>query len=263
MKKLLLKILLVLALLLAIAILTAGLFLDTAVKRGIETFGPKLTQVDITLDQVSLSMLSGSGRIQGLVIGNPQGFKTPQAIRVGSARLEIQPMSLLSDKIVIKSINVQQPEITFEGGFGGNNLSKILANVNAAVGSGTNAPAAAGSTNAAPQEAKAGKKLEVDDFLIAGAKLNVSLTDMGGKMIPVVLPDIHLTDLGTGTNGITPAELTKVVLSAIEKSAVTAAKSAVSDLGKNSAAALKDLGKGSTNALDSVTKGIGNLFKKK
>jgi len=37
---------------------------------------------------------------------------------------------LLSDKLIIKTINLEAPEITFEGGLSGNNLSKILANLN-------------------------------------------------------------------------------------------------------------------------------------
>jgi uncharacterized protein involved in outer membrane biogenesis len=235
--------------------LAISLFLDGSIKRGIETIGPKLTGVDIRLDNVSLSLLSGSGAIKGLVVGNPEGFKTPQAIRVGNASLALQPGSLLSDKIIIKSIKVEAPEITFEGGFGGNNLRKILSNLQSiGGGTGTNAPA---------KEQGPGKKLEVDDFSISGAKLSVSLTRMGGESIPVVLPEIHLTDLGKGPDGITSADLMKVVLAEVEKAAVKAANKAVADLGKNATALTQDFGKGSTGAVETLKKGLGGLFKKK
>ena len=145
MKKILLKAAIGLAVLLVLGVLTVSLFLDATLKRAVETLGPKLAKVDINLDNVSLSLLSGSGAIHGLAVGNPEGFKTPHAIRVASASLAVKPRSLFADKIVIKSIVVDAAEITFEGGFGGNNLSKILSNVESATGP--------GKTNAAAQPA--------------------------------------------------------------------------------------------------------------
>ena len=44
-------------------------------------------------------------------------------------------MSVMSDKIIIESINVKAPEITVEGGLKDNNLTKIQNNVNALSGS--------------------------------------------------------------------------------------------------------------------------------
>jgi hypothetical protein len=110
---------------------------------------------------------------------------------------------LLSDKIVVKSVRVDAAEVTFEGGLGGNNLSKILDNVNAATGAGQSAEPAA-------KDQKAARTLQVDDFLITGAKVNVSLTGMGAKSVTVTLPDVHLTNLGR--HGRNHLELTKLVL---------------------------------------------------
>lgn len=258
MKKILLRVAIVVVVLLVLCVLALGIFLDGAVKRGVEAIGPKLTKVDIKLNAVRLSLFSGSGTIKGLVVGNPEGYKTPQAMNIGSASLALKPASLLSDKIVIKSIRLEAPVITFEGGFGGNNLSQILKNVEAATGGGSESK-----TNTAAKEKTPGKKLEVDDFMITGARLNVSVKGMEGKSIPVVLPDIHLTDLGTGPEGITAGELTRRVLSAIDKDAVKAANQAVADLGKSATGLTKDVGKSAGEDVNKVTKGIGDLFKKK
>ena len=113
MKKLVIRILIGLMVLLVLGVLAVSFFLDGIVKRGIETVGPMLTKVDVKLDAVSLSLLSGSGKIKGLVVGNPEGFKTPSAIQVGKASLALQPGSVFGDKVIIKSILVQAPEITF------------------------------------------------------------------------------------------------------------------------------------------------------
>jgi uncharacterized protein involved in outer membrane biogenesis len=219
------------------------LFLDKAVKRGVETFGPKLTRSDVTLQSVSLSLFLGSGTVKGLVVGNPQGFKTPSAIRIGTVSLSLKPLSLLSDKIVVKSINFQGAEITFETDLRGNNLKKILANMQ--------------------EETKRAKTLQVDELVISGGKVNVSVTAFGGQSATIPLPEVHLQALGTGPEGITQGELVKKVLEAIEKGATQAAAGIVTDISKGALYFTKDAGKTGSNAVDTITKGIGNMFKKK
>ncbi len=252
MKKLLVRLLIALVVVVILAVLAVGLFLDSAIKKGVETIGPQIAKVDIKLDSVNLSLLSGSAKIKGLVVGNPEGYKTPNAISVGSTSVSVSPGSLLSDKIVVKSIRVESPEITFEGGLSGNNLNKILDNVNATVG-GSDKPA---TTEPATKEAKPAKKLQVDDLLITGAKVKVSLKGTGGFAAPVPIPDIHFTNLGQGPEGITPADLTQKVISEVTANAVKAAASAVTDIGKGAV-------EGATKELEKTTKGITDIFKRK
>jgi len=258
-KKILWGLVIVLVVLAVVAVIVAGLFLGNIVKAGMETVGPKITRVPITVDAVHLSLLTGSAKIEGLVVGNPEGYKAPQAISVGVAAVEVNPLSALSDKIVVRSIEVRNPEITFEGNpFSGNNLTKIRDNVSAATKTGQQ-PA----TNQTAQAAgKPGKKLEVDNFLITGAKVHVSLAGMGGKETTLPLPDIHLTNLGTGADGITAADLTRRVLDAITTATVKAVANAATDLGTGAV----NLGKGTENAVggdvNKITKGLGGLFKK-
>jgi hypothetical protein len=227
----------------------------------VETIGPKVTKVDIKLDSVSLSLLSGGGTIRGLVVGNPAGFKSASAINVGEATLALTPKSLLSDKIIIKTIRVQGPEITYETNLKDSNLSKIVANMQEATGGGQTEPAKP-QEPAKPKEAKPAKKLEVDEFIISGGKIHVSVTALGGGTATVPLPDIHFTDLGTGPDGITPEDLTIKVMGAIEQGTVKAAAGAVADIAKGAIYAAKDVTNLGTNTVNSVTKGIGNLFKK-
>jgi uncharacterized protein involved in outer membrane biogenesis len=254
MKKLLIRISIAVVILLILGVVAVCLSLDHAVKRGIETVGPMLTQVEVKLDSVSLSLFSGAGKMKGLIVGNPAGYKTASAIQVGSASLALQPGSIFSDKVIIKSINLQAPEITFETDFKGNNLSKILSNLEAATGG--------GASTDQKSAAKGGRKLQVDDFLISGAKVHVSMTTLGGKSATLPLPEIHLTGLGQGPDGITAAELTKIVLQAVEKEAVQVASTAVADLGKDAAGLTKGIGGTAGGAADKVTKGLGGLFKK-
>jgi hypothetical protein len=264
MKKFVLRILIGVAMLLVLVVvaiaLFLGFFLDSGIKRGVETFGPMLTKVDVKLDSVSIGLLSGSGKVKGLVVGNPTGYKSATAIRVGSASLALSPGSLLSDKVVIKSINLQSPEITFETDFHGNNLSKIRSNLNDSMKEANSQAKKPKQPDAKKtKEAQAEKKLQVDDFVISGAKLHLVLTALGGEAASMTLGEIHLKNLGTGPDGITAAELTSLVLKAIEDQALQASAAVGGDLEKLA----KNLGKGGTNSLGSIEQSLGNLFKKK
>jgi uncharacterized protein involved in outer membrane biogenesis len=262
MKKIIIRLLLALVVVLIHAVVAVGLFLDGAIKKGVETFGPRLTKVDIKLESVHLSLLSGSGTLKGLVVGNPEGFQTPSAISVGETTLALKPGSLLSDKIVINAITVQAPEITFETDLRHNNLSKILSNLQEAMAGGTTQPAKP-QEPVPPKAAQPARKLQVDKFDITGGKIHVNATGpiQGTALIP--LPDIHLQDLGTGPDGITPAELTKLVLAAIEKAAQQAASGAAPDIIRGAMNLSKNPGSLSTNTVDAVTKGLGGLLKQK
>jgi len=255
-KKILWSLVILLVVLVVVAVIVVGLFLGNIVKVGVEKVGPRITQVPITLDAVNLSLLTGSAKIRGLVVGNPAGYKTPQAISVGVVAVGVNPLSVLSDKIVIRSIEVRNPEITFEGSpFSGNNLTKIRDNV-------SGAPAASQqlSTNQTAQAAgKPAKKFEVDDFLIAGAKVHVSLSGMGGQDVTLPLPDIHLTNLGTGADGITATDLTKRALDALTAATVKAVASAATDIGKGAIKIGSGAGKTVGGDVNKITSGLGGL----
>ncbi len=99
----------------------------------------------------------------------------------------------------------------------------------------------------------------MDDFQITNAKLNVSIS---GVEKSLTLKPIHLSNLGTGPDGITAAELTKKVIGAIQDAAEKEVTSNFGDLAKDAANLTKGLGKGVGGSLTNVTKGLGGFFKK-
>jgi hypothetical protein len=239
-------------------VIGAGLFLDSIIKKGVETVGPKITQVSIKVDAVNVSLLNGSAKVKGLVVGNPEGYKTSQAISVGSADVGVNPLTVFSDKIVVRSVRVEAPEITFEGGLGGNNLSKIMGNVNAIAKNG--GPASTNTTAKAANEP--GRKIEVDDFLITGATVHVSFTGIGGRDMTLLLPDIHLTNLGKDSAGITATDLTRRLLGAVATATIKAVANATTDIGKVTGNLGKDAQKAVDQDMNKISSGIGGLLKK-
>ena len=251
MKKTIVRIVLVLALLLIVGLVVAFLSLNKIVHKSVETVGPALAKVEVKVKDVDLSPFSGSGKIQGLLVGNPPGYKTPAAVQVGSVFLHVEPRSLLGDKVIVRSLRMEAPEITFEGDLKGNNLSKILENVQ-----GTEEKPAA-----TKEEQKATtRKLQVNEFRLTGAKVHVNSPLLAGKTATVPIPEIRLENLGQGPEGITPAELTKSVLKEVIEGTVKGIGGTLGDLTKDVTGGLKGA---STNLIEGTTKRLGDLLKKK
>lgn len=259
MKSKLVKILVGLAVVALLAFVAVFLSLNSIVKQGVLTVGPEVTKVSIALDGVGLSVFSGAGEVKGLVVGNPAGFKTPSAIKLGTASLRVKPASLLGDKIVVESVRVEAPEITFEGDLSGSNLGKIQQNVDAYVAS-LLGPGGKAEKQGAPGTKK---KLQVDEIIIANAKVNLSTTLLGGKSATLPLPEIKLANLGQGPDGITPAEVIKVVLTEVTTKTLTAVSGYLSSGGKLLLDGAKGVGGTTTDAAKGVTKSLGDMFKKK
>lgn len=255
MKKLLIRIVIALLVIVVVAALAVHFFLDSVIKKGVETVGSRIAKVDIKLDSVSLHLFTGFGGVKGLVVGNPEGYKSPSAISVGNASVAVSRRSLLSDKIVVRSIRIESPQITYELGPGGNNLQRIQANAAESSGGST--------TKSTPTEGKPSKKLQVDDVVITGGKVTLAIAVLGGQVVTAPLPEIHFTDLGQGPDGITAGDLAKRILNEITekslKAAAEAAARAATEIGKGA----QDAAKGEVEKAGGAVKGIGDLFKKK
>lgn len=263
MKKLILRIAIVAVILLIAAIIAGALFLDSIVKKGVETVGPQITKTEMKLEGVSLSILSGSGELKGFTLGNPEGFKAASAMAVTHVKIAVAPMSVLGEKVHVRQVHVIDPEITFEAtglNVRANNLSKILENVQAVAGGGDPAKP---DSKPAPANTGASKKLQVDDFLLSNAKVKVTSTSLGGRTVNVTIPDIHFTNLGSGPEGITAAELTSKVMNELVPAIITAATKALGDLGKGATELLKGTGDNAGETVEKATKSVTDLFKKK
>ena len=213
--KTLLKVGAVLVVLVIVAVIVVTANLNSMIKAGIEAVGPQVTGTTIKLDGVDLSLLTGQGRLQGLVVGNPQGFQAASALKLADARISVDLQSALSDKLIIKEILIDGPEITYEGGPSGSNFSKIQENV-AAFAKKTGAQG--GAEPKTEKKEPGGKKIQINDFILKNAKVNASTSLLKGQSLTIPLPDIHLKDIGKESKGATIGEASSEVFAAISKS---------------------------------------------
>jgi len=184
-------------------------------------------------------------------VGNPQGWKTESAIKVGDVKVALDVRSALSDVVTVESILIEGPEITYEGGLGGSNIGKILENIEALAGGGGEKPAAESSSASS-------KKFKVKDIQIRGAKVHLSTAGLGGKAMTVPLADMRLQNIGTDGSGVTAAQLSRDILKPLLASITKAAAEAAANVGGQ----LKDVTKGTSDQLNKTTDGIKSLFKK-
>jgi len=167
--------------------------LGPLMKNAVNTYGPKMTQTEVRLGDVSLSLFSGQANLKELYLGNPKGFKSQEAMKVGSIHVDVDERSLAGDTIIIDKIEVVRPEITYEKVGSTDNFQSILKNLKRTTG------ADAPSGNGADKEV-GGKKIVIRDFMVRGGKVNlaVSMPGLLEKGISTSLPDIHLKDVGKG-----------------------------------------------------------------
>ena len=251
MKKWILRIVLASAVVAAIAVFAVFYFLNDLVKGGVEKVGPQLTKGEMRLAKANISPFSGKAQLTGLFVGNPQGWKTESAIKVGDVKVALDVRSALSDVVTVESILIDGPEITYEGGLGGSNIGKILENIEALAGGGGEKPAAESSSASS-------KKFKVKDIQIRGAKVHLSTAGLGGKAMTVPLADMRLQNIGTDGSGVTAAQLSRDILKPLLASITKAAAEAAANVGGQ----LKDVTKGTSDQLNKTTDGIKSLFKK-
>lgn len=248
MKKWALRIVVVGIVLAVVAIGALFYFLNDIVKTGFETAGPQLTKSEMRLAKANLSPFSGAAHITGLFVGNPEGWKSESAMKVGDVKVALNVRSVLSDVVIVDSIHIKAPEITYETDLRGSNLGRILENIEAFAG---------GEKQGATNTPASSKRFRVKDIQIQGAKVHLSGL---GRQVTVPLADIHLQNIGTDDKAVTAAELSRQILQVLLASVTKAAAEAATSLTQG----LGNAGKGlMTNQLDKAAGGLKDLLKKK
>jgi hypothetical protein len=224
--------------------------LDSLIQEAVETYGSEITQADVRLDTVKIEASSGKGALSGLKVGNPKGFETESAFRLGEVSVSLDVGTVTEDVIVINEIVIAAPEVTYEMASGGTNIDALQRNVDSYMEA-KGLKSKGGKAEPAKTEAKddGGPKLVITNLYIKGGKANVSATMLKGKTMTVPLPDIHLKDIGKDKGGASPGEVVEQVLGSVTKGVKGAV--ATLDLGKT----METVTEGAKGAVESVTKG--------
>jgi hypothetical protein len=224
MKKLLKYGLIILVILAVVIIFYAG----QVVENAINTTGPAALGVPVSVEKVRAYPLRGIVRIKGLVVGNPEGFKTDNLFSMGVLNIDLSARSLLTDKIIIHKIEVVAPEITYEVKLNGSNIGALQESLG---GDKNNDAEKETEEEAAKEDKSGGKKVVIEQVVISDGKINLSLPGMMGTAVPLPLPTIELKDIGKEKEGASPTEVIAKIVHAVLNSVTQVVKSSGKLLG--------------------------------
>jgi len=195
-------------LLAVIVLIAVGLSnLGPLVTKAINVYGPRLTNTEVRVSNVDISLLSGTATLTDFILGSPKGFTSPETVKVRSIYLDVDERSLLGDTLVIDRIEVFHPEIFYEKRGGTDNLKTILDAMKS--GQKKSEPSAPGKP--------AGKRLLIKDLILRDGTLNVVVPGAEGRNVRVSLSELHLRNVSGETAGAVTAEAFAAVLDAIYK----------------------------------------------
>jgi len=231
-----------------VVIVALGAFLylymnfNSLIKQGVEEYAPQYTQTNVTLGGASILFLSGSGSLSNLVVANPKGYKAAEALSLGALDIKLDIETINSDVIVINSIDIVAPEITYEpGGKAGSNLQQLAKNVqNSTKSSGSK------STDSDSESAKK-KKVIIDRLTISNGAVSI-LTPLTDEPLNATLPTITMTEIGRKTGGQLISEVVKQVMKKISDATSKAANISLNEV----KAKLKDAAKAKAKVQDAI-----------
>lgn len=255
-----------------IAVVAATILLSnlgSLIKTAVETYGREALQANVTLASADVSLKSGEGRLTGLNVGNPKGFATPSALKLGEVKVALDTARTTKDVIVLKEIIIAAPQVTYEmAAAGGSNFDALQKNAQAYAKT-------MGAGGVKKDEKKSeGPKLIIDNLYVRDGRVGVSHALLKGKQLDAPLPNIHLKDIGKEKKGATPEEVGERLMAAISQGARGAAGTLNIDkligeaggmakgAAEGASKAAGEAAKGATKALEGAGGAAGDAVKK-
>jgi hypothetical protein len=185
---------------------------DALVKDAIESVAGKQLGVPVHVRRVHIAFRQGAGRIEGLTIANPGGFEGDDAMTIDALNVAFDVSASTTKVVVIKRIDVTGAEVRMVATAAGNtNFGVLLDNLK---------------RNAGNRD-DAGTKIKLIirrfDLTAATASARVPWAE---RPQAFAMPDVHVTDVGVRSGGVTVSEAARALLSPVVKTALKAARNA-------------------------------------
>jgi len=202
------------ALVIALVAMYAGYrSIDVLVVYAFEHYGPQVLGVPVKVHGAHISVLDGTGRVDGLDIGNAPGYASAQAARVGEIRVALELLTLKGPVVRVHELEVTHAAITYERGDGPANLDVIRRNIRAYV----DGQAASGSASRDGGAGTPRHRYIVDRISLRGVQVTVTHPALHGQGITFDLPEVELRDIGKRQGGATAGEIADAVSGELEQ----------------------------------------------
>lgn len=277
MKKLLKCILWLVIILLAV-LLAHPFWVSPLASGAVKKATPQFLGVNASLASLNLNLYNGHLALNDFQLVNPvaKGYSENNSFQVGKVEVKIDPMSVFSDVIHIKKIEIADPKIRYE-------LKGITSNFSAMLEGMKEKKDAESKTEAKKPEAKkaddkkaGGKKVIIDEVSLHGATVTVATGLTLGAGVPLPLPPITLKDIGKESNGTSIGNALMEILGAIQNGAAAIATGAIKGVGAVGGAAIGaatnlvggavgivgDTAGAAAGVAGDAVKGVGNVLSK-
>ena len=257
------------AVIVIVAVAAVFLYMNTLAKTAIEKVLAYVLEVDVSLGKVDLALKEGRADLYNLKIGNPAGFKTPEAFSFARASIDIDVGSLRSDTRRITLIEIVEPRITIEQDISKSNIKQLIDNASRFETAGTGEPEASGK-----ESQEAASKVIIDKVRVENARVTVA-SSLLPKNMEFGLPTLELNGIGKESEGVTVAKAITMFFQKVLTSSLAAGKGVIPDdvakvLGTGAQAVEQVLGtskktveKTVGTVTEGVKKGLTGLFREK
>ena len=189
----------VLILLLIILLLS----LPFIIKNAIYHAGPMITGVPMEIKHISFNPFEGTLTINDFIVGNPQGYSSPYAVKLGHLHVDVGMSTLFSKKLLLERIEVRGVELNYETSVLKTNIGEIQDHVNKLAGD--------NSQKTQEEQAAEGKPLQIDYLELKDITAWVIVKGTKAQA-PLMVAPITMTKLGTGENGVSSVMVINDVL---------------------------------------------------
>ena len=163
-------------------------WLEDRVAAQIAAAGHDAFGVPVQVASVDLSLVSGRGAVETILVENPSDFDTDRALEIGHTAVYLDVGSLRDDVIIIREIVIDGAQLFAEQrGLRRNNLLDLLGHLR-------------DFSSSSEAEATWPATLHVERFAFTGASLVVR--GPLGLEKTVAVPDVVLTNIGTAERGV-------------------------------------------------------------
>ena len=192
-------VLMVLLVLVTAAAVVAWIYIDHLAAAALITSIEYLGEVECTVRDVSVSLLTGRIRIDGLVIRNPPGYASGELLTVERADLHVRLGSLWNQPVHVLRLEVAKPVVRVEAGRSGANVRVFLENVRRKIAVDPDDPPT---------------RMWVDKLVIREASVRIGSGITGPDLANVALTGpVEMTEIrGPNGKGVTSGELAAMVL---------------------------------------------------
>ena len=242
--------------LILIILLIAGVIwqINPIATKAINVGGPMVLGVPVSVEKVALNP-SGSFELKNLYVGNPENYSTNMPMfAVEDIQVSLDIPSLFSDVIIIRKIQIDRPQVSYEVKNGKSNFDVLKERL------------AENQKKKPPKKDKDSpeKKVIIDELQLNKAEVTCNSTWTLGQTITFPIPSMTIRDIGKKDGGATFADATIEFVGGLGNTVINTGKAigdGIGDAAKAIGEGVKDAGKAIGNGVKDATKAVSDEVK--